>query len=155
MNIDYREATIEDLSDITTIFRDTIRAVNKKNYSDKEIQVWSSGADDADKWTDRIKKLYFLVAEFEEQIVGFAYLKGGNYLEGIYVHKEYQRRTIGSKLLRIMESRVSINDFDIIKADSSMTSLPFFDSHYYEVVKKQKRSFKEMAFEGYLVSREL
>ncbi len=155
MNIDYREATIEDLPEITSIFRDTIREVNKKDYSDKQIQVWSSGADEADKWKNRIKKTYFLVAEIEEQIVGFAYLKGGNYLDGMFVHKDFQRRTIGSKLLRIMESRASINGFEMIKAESSITALEFFDSHFYEIEKKQKKSLKGIVLENYIVSREL
>lgn len=155
MNIDYREATIEDLPEITSIFRDTIREVNKKDYSDKQIQVWSSGADEADKWKNRIKKTYFLVAEIEEQIVGFAYLKGGNYLDGMFVHKDFQRRTIGSKLLRIMESRASINGFEMIKAEASITALEFFDSHFYEIEKKQKKSLKGIVLENYIVSREL
>lgn len=155
MNIDYREATIKDLPEITTIFRDTIRTVNKKDYSDKHIQVWASGADDEDKWANRINKFYFLVAEVEGQILGFAYLKSGNRLDGMFVHKDYQRQTIGSKLLRIIESRVSFNGFDVIKADCSKTALPFFDSHYYEVEKKQITSLKGMGFESYVVSRDL
>ncbi|WP_026753723.1 GNAT family N-acetyltransferase [Sediminibacter sp. Hel_I_10] len=155
MDIDYREATLEDLPEITAIFRDTIRTVNRKDYSEKQIEVWSSGADDLKKWQERIKKLYFIVAEVDSQIVGFSYLKNGNYIDGMFVHKDFQRRTVGSKLLRIMESRASINGHDVIKSDVSITALPFFDSHYYEVEKKQKKSFKGMGFENYIVYREL
>ena len=155
MDIDYREATLEDLPEITAIFRDTIRTVNRKDYSEKQIDVWSSGADDLKKWQERIKKLYFIVAEVDSQIVGFSYLKNGNYIDGMFVHKDFQRRTVGSKLLRIMESRASINGHYVIKSDVSITALPFFDSHYYEVEKKQKKSFKGMGFENYIVYREL
>jgi len=155
MDIDFREATLEDLPEITTLFRDTIRAVNSRDYSEKQIEAWSSAADDTKKWTDRIKKFYFLVAEVNNQIVGFSYLKNGNYLDGLFVHKDFQRRTIASKLLRIMESRVSVNGFETIKSDVSKTALDFFDSHFYEVEKKQKKSFKGMVFENYIVSKEL
>lgn len=153
--IQIRQATQGDLPEITSIFRDTIRTVNSKHYSEKQIKVWSSGADDIDKWTDRIENLYFLVAEMKNQIVGFAYLNKGYYLDGLFVHKDFQRRTVGSKLLRIMESRVSLNGFEVIKADISISALDFFDSHYYEVDKKQKKNFKGLAFENYIVSREL
>jgi len=155
MDIDFREATLEDLPEITTLFRDTIRAVNSRDYSEKQIEAWSSAANDAKKWTDKIKKFYFLVAEVNNQIVGFSYLKNGNYLDGLFVHKDFQRRTIASKLLRIMESRVSVNGFETIKSDVSKTALDFFDSHFYEVEKKQKKSFKGMVFENYIVSKEL
>ena len=153
--IQIRQATLEDLPEITSIFRDTIRAVNSKDYSEKQIEVWSSGADDLEDWKDRIENLYFLVAEFKNQIAGFAYLRNGFYLDGIYVHKDFQRRTIGSKLIRIIESRVSVNGFEVIKSDISTTAFDFFDSLYYEVDKKQKKNYKGLAFENYTIYKEL
>lgn len=155
MEIEIRQATLEDLPEITSIFRNTIRTVNSKDYSDKQIEVWASGADKTNKWTDRISKHYFIVAEINNQIVGFSYLTNGNYLDGLFVHKDFQRKSIASKLLRIMEARVAINGYDIIKSDVSITALPFFDSHFYEVEKKQKKSFKGLVFENYIVYKEL
>ncbi|WP_425077551.1 GNAT family N-acetyltransferase [Psychroserpens sp. S379A] len=154
-DLDFREATLDDLPEITAIFRDTIRTVNSQHYSEQQIEVWSSGADNLKKWTERINKFYFLVAELNHQIVGFSYLKNGNYLDGLFVHKDFQRQTIASKLLRIIESRVSMNGFDTIKSDVSITALPFFDSHFYEVEKKQKKSLKGLVFENYIVYKDL
>lgn len=153
--IQIRQATLEDLPEITTIFRETIRAVNSKDYSEKQIEVWSSGADDLEEWTDRIENLYFLVAEFKDQIAGFAYLNNGCHLDGLFVHKAFQRRTIGSKLLRIMESRALVNGFEAIKSDTSITAFDFFDSHYYEVEKKHKKNYKGLAFDSFTVYKEL
>ncbi|MBJ7879262.1 GNAT family N-acetyltransferase [Gelidibacter salicanalis] len=155
MDIQIRQATVEDLPEITSIFRDTIRNINSKYYSEKQIEVWSSGADDIEDWKERIENLYFIVAEAKNQIVGFSYLNKGYNLEGLYVSKNYLRRTVGSKLLRIMESRVSINGLDVIKSDISINALDFFDSHYYEVDKKLKKNIKGLAFQNYTVSREL
>ncbi len=155
MDIEIRQATQEDLPEITAIFRDTIRAVNSRDYSEKQIEVWASGADKINKWIERISKHYFIVAEINKQIVGFSYLTNGYYLDGLFVHKDFQRKTIASKLLRIIEARVSINGYDVIKSDVSITALPFFDSHFYEVEKKQKKSFKGMVFENYIVYKEL
>lgn len=153
--IQIRQATLNDLPEITALFRDTIRAVNSRDYSEKQIEVWASGANDLDAWADRIENHYFLVAEINGQLVGFAYLKNGFYLDALFVHKEFQRRTIGSKLLRIMESRAAINGYDTIKSDISITALDFFDSHYYEVEKKQKKTYKGLAFENYIVYKTL
>lgn len=150
-----RQATIEDIPEITSIFRDTILHVNSKDYSEKQIQVWASGADDIEKWKERINKFYFIVAEIENTIVGFAYLTSGNYFDGLFVHKNYQRLGIASKLMRIIESQVMMNGFTIIKSDVSITALPFFDNKYYNVIKKQKKSFKGLVFENYIVEKEL
>ena len=154
-DIEIREATLDDIPEITAIFRDTVRAVNSRDYNEKQIEVWSSGADDIEKWEERVKKFYFLVAEIGTTIVGFSYLTKGYYLDGLFVHKDFQRRTIASKLLRIMESRVSLNGFDTIKSDVSITALDFFDSHFYEVEKKQKKSHKGQVFENYIVYKDL
>ncbi len=155
MDFEIRQATIDDIPEITSLFRNTIININSRDYSDKQIKVWASGADDIEKWEKRINNDYFIVAEANNQIIGFSYLTKGNYLDGLFVHKDYQRKTIASKLLRIMESRASINGFDVLKSDVSITALPFFDSHYYEVEKKQKKSFKGLVFENYIVYREL
>ncbi|TXD83353.1 GNAT family N-acetyltransferase [Subsaximicrobium wynnwilliamsii] len=155
MDIDYREATLEDLPEITAIFRDTISTVNRKHYSEEQVEAWAAAADNLKKWQKRIKATYFLVAENDGQILGFAWLKNGNYLEGMYVHKNYQRKTVGSKLLRIIESHVTMYDFESIQAESSLSSLPFFDSHYYEVEKKQKRSIKDQVLDYYIMYRKL
>lgn len=152
-SIEIRPATIEDIPEITSIFRDTITHINRKHYSENQIIVWASGAEDIETWEKRINKLYFIIAEIENTIVGFAYLKNGNYFDGLFVHKDYQRQGIGSKLLRIVESQVMMNDFDVIKSDVSKTALPFFDNKYYEVIKKQKKNFKGLIFENYLVEK--
>ena len=152
--IEIRQAALEDLQEITSLFRDTIIHVNSKDYSEQQIKVWASGADDIKKWEDRINKFYFIIAEIENSVVGFAYLKNGNYFDGLFVHKDYQRLGIASKLMRIIESQVMMNGFEIIKSDVSITALPFFDNKYYNVIKKQKKSFKGLVFETYIVEKE-
>jgi len=150
-----RQATLEDIPQITSIFRDTITEINSKDYSEEQIKVWASGADDTDKWKERIKKFYFIVAEIDTTISGFAYLKNSNYFDGLFVHQDYQRQGIASKLMRIIESQVMMNGFETVKSDVSITALPFFDNKYYNVIKKQKKSFKGLVFENYVVEKEL
>ena len=153
--IEIRQASVEDLTEVTSIFRDTILHVNSKDYSEKHIKVWASGADDIEKWKERIHKFYFLVAEIENVVVGFAYLTKGNYFDGLFIHKDYQRLGIASKLMRIIESQVMMNGFKIITSDVSITALPFFDNRYYNVIKEKKEGFKGLVFENYCVEKDL
>ncbi|MEM5565411.1 GNAT family N-acetyltransferase [Psychroserpens sp. AS72] len=154
-DIEIREATLDDLPEITSIFRDTVRAINSRDYSEKQIEIWSSGAEDTAIWEERINNLYFIVAEYKNEIVGFAHVTKGCHLDGLYVHKNYQRRTIGSKLLRIVESQIMADGYEVINADSSITSVDFFDSHYFEQIKKQKKSYKNKGFAYSIFSKEL
>ncbi|MBA6152788.1 GNAT family N-acetyltransferase [Gelidibacter maritimus] len=153
--IEIREATLEDIPFITTIFRDTITNVNAKDYSEKQIRQWASGASDIDQWKDRIANSYFIVAELNDTIVGFAYLSKGNYFDGLFVHKDFLRRGFGIKLMRIIESQALAEGYEVIKADVSITALPFFEDQYYIVEKKQKKNYKGLAFEIFKVYKEL
>lgn len=153
--IQVREASLDDIPYITSLFRDTVVHINSKDYSDKQITVWSSAANDIEKWEDRINNSYFLVAEIRDEIVGFAYLTKGYYFDGLFVHKDYQHKGIGSHLMRVIESKVISEGFEVIKSDISITALEFFENHYYDVDKKQLKNFKGMNFQNYLVSKKL
>lgn len=153
--IQVREANLDDIPYITSLYRDTIVHINSKDYSDKQITVWSSAANDIEAWEDRIKNSYFLVAEIRDEIVGFAYLTKGYYFDGLFVHKDYQHKGIGSHLMRVIESKVISEGFEVIKSDISITALEFFENHYYDVDKKQLKNFKGMNFQNYLVSKKL
>ncbi|HLT33910.1 MAG TPA: GNAT family N-acetyltransferase [Aquaticitalea sp.] len=155
MEIDIRQATLEDIPYISSLFRDTIVHINSKDYSENQIRVWSSGANDIDKWEERIKNAYFIVAEHRDTIVGFAYLTKGYYFEGLFVHKDFQHKGVGTHLMRIIESKVISEGFEIIKSDVSISALQFFENQYYDVEKKQIKNFKGMNFENYLMSKEL
>lgn len=155
MDIEIRQATIEDIPYITSIFRDTIVHINSKDYSDKQIRVWSSGANDIEKWQERIHNSYFIVAENRGNILGFAYLTKGCYFDGLFVHKDFQHKGVGTNLMRIIESKVVSEGYEIIKADVSITAYPFFENQYYDVEKKQIKNIKGMNFENYLMSKEL
>lgn len=153
--VEIRSATQEDIPEITALFRATIPQATSKYFSEKQMNVWASEADDIEAWEKRIKKLYFIVAQIDTTIAGFAYIKNGNFIEGLYVHKDYKRQGIGSKLLRIMESQAMMNDYDVIKSNINKTAVPFFDNRYFEVIKKHKKNYKGVIFENYLVEKDL
>ncbi len=153
--VEIREADLNDLPEITELFRNTILHINSKYFTENQLAVWASGANNEKKWTARITKNYFIVAEENNTIIGFAYLTQGNYLDGIYVHKDHKRQGIGAKLLRVIESQVMMAGFKEIKSDVYKTALPFFDDYYYEVEKKQLKHLKGEVFESYIIYRTL
>lgn len=155
MDIDIRQATLEDIPYITSLFRDTIVHINSRDYSEKQIRIWSSEANDTAKWEDRINNAYFIVAEHRDSIVGFAYLTKGYHFDGLFVHKDFQHKGVGTNLMRIIESKVIDNGYEVIKSDVSITALPFFENQFYDVDKKRMKNLKGLSFENYLVSKEL
>ncbi len=85
-NIKIRQSVEGDVSQITQLFFDTIQNINIKDYSKEEVDDWSSWNTDTDKWLERIQEQYFVLAEINNQIVGFSSLAEDGYLDFMFVY---------------------------------------------------------------------
>ena len=155
MNLTFRHATSEDLHTIVNLFRETITHINKKDYSSEQIEVWASGADDHEKWLRRIQENFFLLAFYEERMAGFAFLAGDDYFDGLFVHKDFQRKGIAQGLLLKIEEQAKKNKSAVIRSDVSITALPFFLKNRYRIAEKQQKTVRGILFENYLVYKDL
>ncbi len=131
------KATKNDVNEITLLFRDTIRNVNNKDYTEEEIEDWSSWWNDHDKWLKRIAEQFFIKAMIENKIVGFCSLAFDGYLDLLFTHKDYQGRGVASSLMRRVESKARQQGIDLIYSDVSITAKNFFEKHGYSIVKQQ------------------
>ena len=129
----------EDLNEIQQLFFETVNNVCKKDYTQDQINAWTSAKDDNEKWIDKILNQYFLVARTDSKIVGFGSLENNNYLDFLYVHKDYQMKGIAKKLLTYLEKKAEINRTEKITSDVSSTARSFFEKNGYKVIKEQKK----------------
>ena len=125
--ITIRQAVSDDLEAVTSLFKNTIEKVNSQHYSAEQIKHWTSSANDLDKWQKRIEDWYFIVAERQGVIQGFAYLNNGNYFDGLFVHHQAQGLGIATKLADTIESKVLEDGFESIHSDVSITARSFFE----------------------------
>lgn len=132
-----RKGNINDLDNLQKLFIDTITEVCKKDYNSKQISVWTASVENKKRWQDILTNQFVLVAEQESQIVGFATLDKGNYLDLLYVHKEYQRQGIALKLYTDIENEARRQGRTGLTSDVSKTARPFFESIGFEVVTEQ------------------
>ena len=56
-----REASLDDLPEMLTLFETTIRSVNAVDYSQKEVDVWASGAQNSSGWSKKIELQNFFI----------------------------------------------------------------------------------------------
>ncbi|MFD2552442.1 GNAT family N-acetyltransferase [Bizionia sediminis] len=145
--MEIREAKQTDLPQILSVYKHAISQISSKQLTEQQLNVWALGANNTKKWTTRIEKDYFIIAEQANHIVGFAYFTQGNMLAGLYVQQSHKRQGIGAKLLRVMESRAISQGYNQIKANIVPSALPFFDDYFYEVEKKYRKHLKGVAFD--------
>lgn len=149
------DATLNELEEIQKLFVTTVTDICKKDYTEEQIKAWSSAVDDKEEWAEKITNQYFLSAKAGDQIVGFASLKSTNYLDFLYVHKDFQGKGIAKKLLLLIERKVQMNRIDKINSDVSITAKPFFEKNGYKVIKEQKIKINDIVVPNFKMIKKL
>jgi putative acetyltransferase len=135
--ISIRLARMSDLAEIQKMFVDTISAICKDDYSSKQIKVWTSSIENTPLWTDKLTSQYFLVAELDNKIVGYCSLSNNDYLDLLYVHKDYQRQGIADQLFSEIEKEAIKKNGTVLHSDVSKTARPFFEKKGFQILKEQ------------------
>ena len=145
-----RRAVIADMEQLKALYFNTILAVNSKDYSKIQVNVWASTADRTESLLRRIQEQNFYVAfNDEELITGFASLENNGYLDMMYVHKDFQRMGIATLLIcQILKQQKKLN-LTILTTEASITARPFFEKHGFVVLGEQVVYIKEIPLSNY------
>ena len=148
-----RKAGEKDIPAITQLFKETIEAVNSKDYNGEQIKVWSAGHIYTDRWINRLTSQYFIVAVIDEVIVGFGSITPDGYLDMMYVHKNYQGIGIAYALVDELLANASKNNLSIVTSDVSITAKPFFEKKGFTVVTPQRKMMGGVEFLNYKMEK--
>ena len=147
--ISIRNANPGDLTEMQELFVNTISTICKNDYSVDQINAWTSSIENIPRWNNRIASQYFLVADLDNKIVGYASLKNNDYLDLLYVHKDYQKRGIASKLYSEIEKQAIRNNSTTLHADVSKTAKPFFLNRGFKIIQMQAKKIKGIEIINY------
>ena len=150
-----RHARPNDLTAIQELFVDTIEAVCRYDYSPEQIAVWTSSIENTKRWTDKLMKQYFLIAEIDNRIVGFASLENNEYFDFMYVHKDYQRQGIADNLYSEIEAKAIKHGATLLTSDVSITARPFFEKKGFKIMAEQRNDIKCVEVINYKMIKEL
>ncbi|ARN76743.1 GNAT family N-acetyltransferase [Nonlabens spongiae] len=135
-----RKGQISDLTELQKLFLDTITEICKADYNEDQIDAWISDTknnENKQRWIDILVKHIVLVATIKNKIVGFIALQNGNYIDFLYVHKNYQRKGIADSLYENIENVAKRQNQFSLTSNVSKTARPFFEKIGFEVTKEQ------------------
>lgn len=132
-----RKASLQDLSAILNLFKETVTTVNTQDYSDAQTKAWAKSVENPARWQQRIEQQFFLIVEARDQLVGFGSITATGYLDLLYVHKDFQRQGIAQTLYEALESYAQAQGAIAITSDVSITARPFFEKNGLEVLQQQ------------------
>lgn len=143
-----------DCEETIQLFRDTVVAINSKDYTASQISVWAGEGKiiESTKWNQSLLANQSIVMMEENQLVGFADMTPSGYLDRLYVHKEYQGMGIARKLVEELEGLVKS---DCYSTHASITARPFFERMGYKVVKENDVRLENEVLRNYIMEKEI
>ena len=127
----------EDAGPILALFRDTIRRVNRRDYTPGQVEAWAQPGLTVEAWADRLREATWVV-EAEGQLVAFAELEPDGYIDCFYCHADWQGVGIGSRLMRQLQMEARAAGAQSMFSDVSLTARSFFERHGFIVERSQQ-----------------
>lgn len=155
MPIDIRRARAGDALRIGTLFRDTVRTVNRRHYTAAQVEAWAPEEIDLEHWAARIEKMYFIVAEIDGEIAGFAGLLGHDDLDLMYVGKDHQGQGVASAMLNEIERAARAGGARRLATEASLTAKPFMERRGFKVVAEQEVPYNGQIFTNFVMEKRL
>jgi putative acetyltransferase len=150
-----RPFRIDDLPALTRLFRDTVRRVNIRDYSEEQVRAWAPDDLDPEIWGAAIPSRYPIVAEIEGGLVGFGELEDDGHLNRFYVHADHQRLGVGRSLLTALEEEAHRRGMQRLFTEASITARPFFARHGFHLIAEQTVKFRGVLFINYRMDKQL
>jgi putative acetyltransferase len=150
-----RKASKADLESIQALFVGSINAIKLEDYSAEVLKVWASSIENKERWLRKIKTQYFLIAEQESEIIGFASLEHHSHIDMLYTHKDYQRMAIAQTLFDVLETEALKNNTQQLTADVSITAKAFFEKNGFETLSTKKNKIDGLEIINFKMRKEL
>ncbi|WP_288217132.1 GNAT family N-acetyltransferase [uncultured Bacteroides sp.] len=150
-----KAALQSDAVELKKLFQNTVLAINRRDYSQAEVEDWASCGDDLSNIEDMIKTHYFIVAVNQQsEIVGFSSITPQGYLHSMFVHKDFQGEGIATILLNEIEQYAITNGIMRITSEVSLTARPFFEKKGYIVEEEQKRKANQLSLTNFWMAKQ-
>jgi putative acetyltransferase len=153
--VSIRLSTLSDLAEMQKMFVDTISTICKDDYSPEQIKVWTSSIENTQRWTDKLTSQYFLIAELDNKIVGYASLENNEYIDFLYVHKDFQRQGIADRLYTEIENEAIKRKATVLTSDVSKTAKHFFEKKGFKTLNEQTNIINAVKIVNYKMTKQL
>ena len=128
-----RSVRDEDYAALARLRRQTIRNVNNSDYPEDTIRNWSAKVR-AQDFRESADSCMRWVALDGNRITGFCEHNFAGEISRIYVHKDYLRKGVGSRLLKLAEESLKKHGCTEIRVESTVTAKEFYEKNGNKVV---------------------
>lgn len=153
--MEFREYKNTDLHAVMDLFYITVHEVNKNDYSEEQLDAIAPKDANEYHWEKSLEKNHTIVVEEDDKLIAFGNIGKTGYLDRLYVHPDYLRKGIASKLVEELEEYAKKHGSHVINVTSSITSKAFFESKGYAVIEEQINERRGERLLRYLMEKKI
>lgn len=151
-----RRANINDIKVVKEMYQNTVLTINRRDYSQAEVEDWASCGENLPKWEKMLETHYFIVAENQHSLIaGFSSITAQGYLHSMFVHKDFQGIGIATMLLEAIERYAIKSGITKVTSEVSLTARPFFEKYGYIMETEQKRKANQLYLTNFWMTKQL
>lgn len=144
------------LSEIMTLFNQTIQEINQQDYSQLEINEWVQNNPNLNVWHKRLSETFTLIAIKDLKVIGFGNLEVTGHIDMLYVESSMIRQHIGTLILaeltNYQRNELQVN---VQTVDASITAVSFFEQYGFKIIKRQDNYRHQQNLVNYQMAREI
>ena len=153
--MEFREYKNTYLHAVMDLFYVTVHEVNKNDYSEEQLDAIAPKDANEYHWEKSLEKNHTIVVEEDDKLIAFGNIGKTGYLDRLYVHPDYLRKGIASKLVEELEEYAKKHGSHVINVTSSITSKAFFESKGYAVIEEQINERRGERLLRYLMEKKI
>lgn len=138
-----------DAAILRELLTETVRQVNKRDYTPAQIAAWAPDDYDRQAWLERLQRNQPFIAEIDGTIVGFADVQTDGYIDHFFCSASAQGQGVGRALM----NKLLAHNYPRFYANVSITARPFFERFGFCVVREQQVVVRGIELTNFLMER--
>lgn len=144
-----RDVTPADVPALAFLYADAVRSAGPSFYSEEQVEVWATVAEEAERFRSFVLEPSSLVAEDETGPIGFTGLDPDGHVTALYVRSDRMRRGVGSALLAAVMDLARQRGISQLYTEASAVSRPVFERAGFRVAEIETIERRRVLFERY------
>ena len=140
---------------LAKLFFNTIRTVNRRDYSDEQVKAWAPDLStwDMQAWEKKFENKWVFVAQDGESIAGFGELEPNGHIDRFYIAEFAVGKGVGKLIYQALEKMAKDQKIERLFVEASITAKPFFEKMGFMLVKEQTVGRNEVYFTNFVLEK--
>ncbi|PQJ49105.1 GNAT family N-acetyltransferase [Vibrio jasicida] len=153
--ITIRDFQEEDAPKLWALFFNTVRNVNRRDYTEQQVKAWAQEGFDSQLWLKKMISIQPFVAVLDGVIVGYSDVQPSGLVDHFFCHHEHQGQGVGRALMTHVLEQAKAKGLTRIYSEVSVTARPFYEHMGFIVVNEQQIEVRGATLTNYVMERRL